>query len=483
MNKTFSIIYQGPEESTLSLHNKFNCLTNSDYFIENHHNRPFEGSIKCVGAKNLANKIILASCLANGEVLLYNIPLLREVWITLELLTQTGCRVDYDSIGQVLKVNASSMNNSMISIPHAGLNRMSILLLGVLLHRFDRVFVPIPGGDRIGRRNVDFHLDAVKQFGCQIEISSDGYTITKKSRLNGCHVQLPYPSVGATENCLFLAVLARGKSVISNVAIEPEIMELISMLQSMGAIIFVGENRTLIIEGVSELQPITFQCMGDRIEAVTWAMLACATKGYIKLQGIQYKNLTNFFPYFTKMGGGYKVVDNNTIHFYRKAEHMSPLSFETGVFPGLSTDYQPVISVGLTQAQGVSVVHETVYDNRMLFWNDLNNHFKTNTQLSSQCLGSNYCRFANQDHCHSAVITGPVVYREPKEIVSVPDLRAGMAYVMVAYMTNGETQIGNTRHIEVGYGDLPKRLSDTSFKITSVARDVDYREQRLCDFV
>jgi UDP-N-acetylglucosamine 1-carboxyvinyltransferase len=467
----YDILYNQPNEKHESLEKIFDVLSGSDYHIGNHHQRPFEGKIKCVGSKNFVNKAIVALLLSRGESKLYGVPLLRDVWGTLELLSQTGCTFDYDADNQILKVNARILTNSLLSNTRCGSGRISLLLLGALIHRFDRVHVPFPGGDILGNRSVDFHINALIQFGAIVEVAESGYVITKKTPLKGCHVKLPYPSVMATENCLFLGVLARGKSMIHNAAIEPEIIELITLLQSMGAIIFLTDNRSIIIEGVSELRPVSFTCLGDRLDAATWAMLACMTKGHVTLDNIQYKSLVNFFPYFTKIGGGYKIIDPNTISFFRAQVDMSPLSFETGEFPGFSTDYQPIVSVGLTQAKGVSVVHETVYDNRMNFWKDLNENFQTNTQISHACLGSAYCRFSNQNHYHSALITGPIEFKEPKKPVIIPDLRAGMTYVMAAYMTQGTVVIKNTQLIERGYGYLVDRLKETNFVIKPIKEE------------
>ncbi|TMC16005.1 MAG: UDP-N-acetylglucosamine 1-carboxyvinyltransferase, partial [Chloroflexi bacterium] len=161
-----------------------------------------------------------------------------------------------------------------VPLPHSGSNRTPILLLSILLHRFDKVSVPIVGGCQIGARAVDFHLDAIQKFGGTVEATAEGYIAHREKPLKGTHIHLPYPSVGATETCLFLSVLAEGRTVISNAAIEPEIFELITMLRSMGAIIFTSPGREIRVDGVKQLTGTRMEVLGDRIEAASWACLA-----------------------------------------------------------------------------------------------------------------------------------------------------------------------------------------------------------------
>ncbi|HLI08370.1 MAG TPA: UDP-N-acetylglucosamine 1-carboxyvinyltransferase, partial [Ktedonobacteraceae bacterium] len=210
-------------------------MSTDAYLIEG--GQPVVGEIQCLGAKNFATKAMVAALLAETPTTLTNVPPIGDVDITGEMLQSIGVQVKTLD-NETLVIDPSALSRSEVMMPHTGANRIPILLLGALLHRFTRVAVPVVGGCQIGTRKVDFHLQAIEYFGGQIEETPDGYIASREGPLKGAHVRLPYPSVGATETCLYLGVLAEGRSIISNAAIEPEIFELITMLRSMGAVIF-----------------------------------------------------------------------------------------------------------------------------------------------------------------------------------------------------------------------------------------------------
>src|SRR5579864_3364149 len=260
-------------------------------------------------------------------------------------------------------IDAAAMNLSDVPTPHSGSNRIPILLLGALLYRFEKVAVPIVGGDQIGARNVDFHLEAIRQFGGKVEETPDGFLAHRTGPLKGTHIKLSYPSVGATETCLYLGVLAEGRTTISNAAIEPEVFELITMLRAMGAIIFTSSGRDIRIEGVKQLNGAHMKVMGDRIEAASWACLACASDGDITVHGIRPEILGNFLSYYQQVGGGFELLEASSIRFFRKGP-LQPAIIETDVYPGFSTDWQQPFAILLSQANGISIIHETVHENR-----------------------------------------------------------------------------------------------------------------------
>ena len=252
--------------------------------------QPVKGKIKCLGAKNFTTKAMVAALLGDTPTVLTNVPPIGDVTITKEMLTSIGVSVEFTREGE-LTIDPSTMHISDVPIPHSGSNRIPILLLGTLLHHFDKVSVPFVGGDQIGARTVDFHLDAIRQFGGKVHETPDGFIAERKGTLKGTHIKLPYPSVGATETCLYLGVLAEGRTTISNAAIEPEIFELITMLRTMGAIIFTSSGREIRIEGVKRLTGTHMKVLGDRIEAASWACLACASDGEITVEGIRPETL------------------------------------------------------------------------------------------------------------------------------------------------------------------------------------------------
>ncbi|MCK9421224.1 MAG: UDP-N-acetylglucosamine 1-carboxyvinyltransferase [Bacteroidales bacterium] len=417
--------------------------------------KPVYGEIKCYGAKNFATKAIVAALLSNDSSTLQNVPPIGDVNITLELIKSIG--VDYrQSIeNSILDISPLTIKNYEVPLPDSGSNRIPILLLGPLLHRFGKAKIPVLGGCKIGERKVDFHIKAIELFGGTVEETDYGYEAFAEKGLVGAHIDLDYPSVGATETCLFLSVLAKGSTIINNVAMEPEIIELISLLRSMGAIIFTYPERKIRIEGVKKLHGTNYSILGDRIEGASWACLACATDGEIIVDGLSINTLGNFISYFQQVGGGYQLLENNKIRFFRK-EPLKPAMIETDVFPGFSTDWQQPFAILLTQADGVSIIHETVYEKRFGYLEALNK-LGAKTQLSSYCLGYP-CRFQNKNFNHSAIITGKTPLISSGDL-EVPDLRAGLAYVIVASIAKGTTILTGIENIERGYGNVAERLS------------------------
>ena len=436
-------------------------MTNPRYLVRGGH--PVSGRIRSLGAKNFATKAMVAALLAEGRTRLLNAPRIGDVGITFDLLAASGADIRWGE-DSALEIDASNLRSSRVPVPDSGSNRIPILLLGVLLHRLGEAHVPVVSGCNIGARPVDFHLTAASMFGAEIEVADDGYRARRKGPLRACHYRLPYPSVGATESCLYLGVLAQGTSIIENVAIEPEIIALITMLNAMGARIQLLPNRELVIQGVDRLYGTTFEALGDRIEAASWAALAAATDGEIVVEGIDPSTLINFFGPFNSVGGGVSIEGPRSIRFFRRHELRS-IVLETDVFPGFATDWQQPFAVLLTQARGTSIIHETVYERRFDYLEALS-ALGARTQIETHCLGSVDCRFRGRDHPHSAIIQGPTALHSEGLTLDVPDLRAGLAYVMAAALARGTTTITSTSKIERGYGNLAERAAGLSLSIS-----------------
>jgi UDP-N-acetylglucosamine 1-carboxyvinyltransferase len=429
--------------------------------------QPAIGAICCLGAKNFATKAMVAALLGDTPTTLINVPPIGDVTITAEMLASIGVRVAMIDNGEMV-IDPSSLHLSDVPTPHSGRNRIPILLLGALLHRFDSVSVPVLGGDQIGKRQVNFHLDAIEQFGGKVKATHDGFIAYRTNELKGTHIKLPYPSVGATETCLYLGVLAEGRTTISNAAIEPEIFELITMLRAMGAIIFTSSGRDIRIEGVKQLTGTRMKVLGDRIEAASWACLACASNGDITVHGIRPETLGNFLSYYRQVGGGVELVDAGAIRFYRK-EALKPAFIETDVYPGFSTDWQQPFAVLLSQADGISIIHETVHENRFEYLKDLN-RLGAKTQLATHCLGGVPCRYRESNYEHSAIITGPTPFTAVEQL-ETPDLRAGLAYVIAASIAEGTTILRGIEQLERGYGNIAPRLASLNLNIQRVMMD------------
>jgi UDP-N-acetylglucosamine 1-carboxyvinyltransferase len=233
-------------------------MKNAAYRIEG--GIQLHGEITCYGAKNFTTKAMIAALLGSSPTTLTNVPPIGDVEITADMLRSLGVIITWDKQKKVMIIDPTATKDAHVKQPHSGANRMPILMIGALLHRFDEVSVPMLGGCVIGARGVDFHLDAIQDFGAKIIEGTEGYIAQKSKRLKGTHIELKYPSVGATETCLFLSAMAEGTSVIKNVAIEPEIMEIVTMLRAMGAVIFTESGREFRIEGVSELKGCTMNC-------------------------------------------------------------------------------------------------------------------------------------------------------------------------------------------------------------------------------
>ncbi len=425
---------------------------------------PVIGEITCLGAKNFVIKAMIAALLSDSPTMLTNVPAIGDVDITAEMLTSIGVTIQRPDNG-VLIIDPSSMNTADVPVPDSGSNRAPILLLSTLLHRFDTVSVPVLGGCQIGSRPVDFHLEAIRQFGGVVDETPEGYVAHKVGPLKGAHVHLPYPSVGATETCLFLSVLAEGRTVISNAAIEPEIFELITMLRSMGAIIFTSPGREIRVDGVKKLTGTQMEVLGDRIEAASWACLACASQGNVVVHGIRPDFLGNFLSYFQQVGGGFELVGANSIRFFRK-ENLHSAVIETDVYPGFSTDWQQPFAILLTQANGISIIHETVYEKRFGYLKALDS-LGARTQVVTSCLGESACRYRDKNYEHSAIIIGPTNFTAVDSI-AIPDLRAGLAYVIAAAIARGTTTITGTHYLERGYGNIVPRLAAMNLKIERI---------------
>jgi len=435
----------------------------SGYQIEGGY--PVIGEIQCLGAKNFITKAMVASLLGNTPSILTNVPPIGDTQITVELLQSVGVDVQWDKSAGTMALDPSGASRSDIEMPHSGSNRVPVLLLGALLGRFDSVSVPVLGGCKIGARKVDFHLEAIRLFGGKVDENDAGFCARRHGRLVGTQVELAYPSVGATEICLYLAVLARGRSVIRNAAIEPEIFELITMLRAMGAEVYTSPGREIVIEGKGRLHGTRMNILGDRIEAASWAALACASNGSITVHGIRPEILGNFLSYFRSVGGGTDLVGPSSLRFYRDTD-LRPVILETDVYPGFSTDWQQPFAVLLTQADGVSVIHETVYEKRFGYLTDLR-RMGARVQLTTHCLGSAPCRYKGSNYEHSAIIVGngPL---QAVDRLEIPDLRAGLAYVVAATIARGTTVLTGLTNIERGYGDIVPRLAAMDLRINRV---------------
>lgn len=423
--------------------------------------KPLEGEVVLSGAKNAATKMMLASLLTADQCVFTNFPRIGDTEITGELCEAIGSELQYS--GTVLTIRTPEIKQSRVT-QLSRRNRLPIIALGPLLARAGEAEVPVLGGDRIGPRPVDIHIEALKMLGAEIEQTETGYHARAPKGLKGNSIQFRFPSVGATETALLAAVMAKGTTVLKNAATEPEITDLIKMLQNMGAIIELGADRVIWVEGVEKLRGVTHRVIPDRNEAVSFACLAMATRGEIFVRDAVQDHLITFLNVVRRLGGEYAVLKEG-IMFYRDAEKMKALSIETETHPGFMTDWQQPLAVLLTEADGDSQIHETIYEDRLGYTNDFNT-LGGNIELFDDCGPFSPCRFADQGFKHRAVIHGPTPLRGGE--LKVRDLRAGWASLLIALVADGETVIDGVEEIDRGYADVDERLKKLGADIRRV---------------
>ncbi|WP_369077180.1 UDP-N-acetylglucosamine 1-carboxyvinyltransferase [Symbioplanes lichenis] len=441
----------------------------TDDVLAVHGGTPLNGQIRVRGAKNLVSKAMVAALLGETPSTLFDVPRIRDVEVVSGLLELHGVKVAKGTDdGELIMdpTNVESASSDEINV-HAGSSRIPILFCGPLLHRLGHAFIPDLGGCHIGPRPIDFHIQALREFGAIVDKTPQGMHLTAPNGLHGTKLELPYPSVGATEQVLLTAVRAEGVTELRNAAIEPEIVDLICVLQKMGAIIKVHTDRVIEIQGVPRLYGYQHKPIPDRIEAASWAAAALATRGEIEVLGAQQADMMTFLNVFRSIGGQYEVTDARVsrpgvtgveggIKFWHPGGELQAVALETDVHPGFMTDWQQPLVVALTQARGLSIMHETVYEQRLGYTEALNSMGAT-IQVYRDCLGGTPCRFGRRNFKHSAVIAGPSKLHAADLVI--PDLRAGFSHLIAALAAEGTSRVYGVDLINRGYEDFENKLS------------------------
>ena len=425
--------------------------------------QPVNGTVELSGAKNAASKMMIAALLTNEPVIIHNVPLQLETKITEEILKSIGASTSWDD--HTLTIQFRDPTSSEVK-GISSKNRISVLAMSPLLHRMGEAMVPVAGGDKIGPRPVNWHVMALEKMGVKIERTDDGWMAKAPDGLRGGLIDLPYPSVGATETSIFAAVLANGRTMIKNAAIEPEIVELVKMLQNMGAIIEMGAGRDIEIIGVEKLHGCEVAVLPDALEAASYACIALGTKGEVFVKGAVHDHMMTFLNAVRRIGGEYEVTSEG-IRFWSPREFKG-IKLETDTHPGFRTDWQQPFAVVLTQAKGTSVVHETVYESRFGYTETLNK-MGANVTLFSNCMGELSCRFKGENYKHSAVINGPTSLSATE--IEVPDIRAGLAFVIAALVAEGTSTLTGIEHLDRGYERLEEKLKGVGVHIERIKED------------
>ncbi|MCS4531978.1 UDP-N-acetylglucosamine 1-carboxyvinyltransferase [Corynebacterium sp. ES2794-CONJ1] len=402
------------------------------------------GSVSVSGAKNSVLKLMAAALLAEGTTVLRNCPEILDVPLMGEVLEGLGCTLSID--GSTVSITTPATLSSEADFDAVRHFRASVCVLGPLTARCGRAVVALPGGDAIGSRPLDMHQSGLEKMGARTFIKH-GAVVAEAGGLHGADIRLDFPSVGATENILTAAVLAKGTTILHNAAREPEIVDLCRMLSEMGADITGEGTSTITITGVERLQPADHIVIGDRIVAGTWAYAAAMTQGDITVEGIDPKNLHLALE---KLKGAGAVVESYE-HGFRVTMNRRPsaVDYQTLPFPGFPTDLQPM-AIGLsTVADGTSVITENIFESRFRFVDELLR------------LGAD----ATVDGHH-------VVLRGVKQLSSTTvwssDIRAGAGLVLAALCAEGTTEVRDVHHIDRGYPQFVENLQRLGAEIQRV---------------
>ena len=422
--------------------------------------KPLQGEVTLGGAKNVALKLLVASLLTDEELIIHNVPEIRDVALMLEVLVSLGVKINRS--GSTVTAQNGHTNQSRVPLDIGARLRTSSMVIGPLLARYGKAMIPNPGGCRIGARPIDRHITALQQMGVTIKYrSEDGYFYANApGGLTGTTFTFPKNSHTGTETVMLAAVLAKGSTVIKNAAEEVEVDELISLLNLMGGKIVRSAPREITIEGVTSLHGADYTIMPDRNEEVTFAVAAAITGGEITVNGSQRDHLTAFLEVFRKAGGVYEAIDASRTR-YSRGPNLCSVDVVTKSHPGFMTDWQAPWAVLMTQSMGTAAIHETVFENRFGYVEELK---KMGAQIVPHdppvTDPEKFYNFNWEDHTpgdtHAIRIHGPTKLHNA--ILTMNDLRAGATLVLAALAADGQSVLHGVEHIDRGYEKIEERL-------------------------
>lgn len=415
---------------------------------------PLNGTVTVAGAKNAALKLLAAAVLTGERCRLTNVPEIEDVRAMAETLTDIGVVVDHPE-PNTYEISAGDVDWLFVPLEAAAKMRSSFMLLGPLLTRFGEVIISNPGGDRIGRRPVDMHVDAMRALGAEVTYRYGYYYAKSPGRLRGGEVTFPHVSVMGTENALLAATLADGLTVIRPAAQEPEVDDLIAFLRKMGADVERTAPDTIQVHGKKRLRGADHQVMPDRIEAGTFAIAAAMTGGKITLERTQCEHLDALVQVMGSMGINVACgSDTLTVDATNVGPgDYRPTAIETAPYPGLATDLQPPTSVLLTQANGRSTVHESIFEDRLEWMTELRK------------MGAS----VELPDAHHAIVDGPAHLTGAE--VEISDLRAGASLILAALAADGTSTIHGGHHVRRGYENIEKKFLDLGARIERVQEE------------
>ena len=399
------------------------------------------GEIEISGAKNAVLKQMILPILCEGQYKIENVPNIADVFYMQDVLGVLGITSNLE--GKTLEI--VSPNDISVEAPYEIVQKMraSIIVLGPLLARKGEAKIAFPGGDQLGPRPVKMHIEALEKMGASFELDH-GVLIGKTDGLKGVEINLPYASVGATENTLLAAVLAEGTTVIENAAREPEVVDLIKMLKNMGADITGEGSSEIVINGVSTLKSTNHKVIGDRIVAGTYIGAFLSTNGNGKIVGINPDHLPMEIKKFTEMGAKFEISGDSIE--VESPKQLSPIDISTLPFPGIATDLQPIFGASLLKANGTSIITENVYDQRFQWIPEV---LRMGADIQ---IGWQHAMIKGVDKLSGAPVHST-------------DIRTGASLIIAALQADGESTISGIDHIERGYENIVSLLSSIGSEI------------------
>jgi UDP-N-acetylglucosamine 1-carboxyvinyltransferase len=417
---------------------------------------PLTGEVPISGSKNAALKMLAAATLTGERCRFTNVPEIEDVRVMAETLRDLGVVVDHPA-DNVYEVASGDVEWLFVPLEAAAKMRASFMLLGPLLSRFGRVIISNPGGDRIGRRPVDLHVEAMRTLGATIEYRNGYYFATAPGRLRGTEIRFPFVSVMGTENAMLAATLADGHTVLRPAAREPEVDDLIDFLRKMGAEVERTYPDTIEVVGKRRLRGAEHRVVADRIEAGTFAIAGAVTGGQVTLTGAPCDQMTALLEVFARAGVD-ATCDGDRVEIDGRGLRdggFRACDIETAPYPGLATDLQSPTSVLLTQAQGTSHVHEAVFEDRLEWLSELRR------------MGA---RIDIADN-HHATIHGRTPLRGAD--AEIGDLRAGASLILAALAAEGESTIHGAHHVQRGYENIERKFTDLGARIARLEEGTD----------
>lgn len=431
---------------------------------------PLYGSVRLGGAKNASYKLMIASLMAKGESRLLNFSKISDVIATQEVIESLGGSTQKRG-ERTMFIDGTKLSSFQIASEFGPKSRSAPLFIPALLHRFGKAIVPHPGGDKIGKRPLDRHFLGLERMGATIIQTEQNIEVEAK-KLYGTTYHFSKPTHTGTEMLIMAAVLAEGKTILENAALEPEIDDLIDYLNSMGGNVRRRHNQVIEIDGVRELHPTIHRIMPDRNEAVSYACAAIATKGDIVVENAHQEHLEAFLEKLDEMGAGFEIGAYG-IRFYYKGD-LHAVDVTTRPHPGFMTDWQPLWAVLLTQVPGSSVIHETIYPERFGYIPHLKSMGAQvelfNPEVSDPEKLYNFdLKNDEPGNFHAAKFTGGAPLKAGEFMVK--DLRHGATMTLAAIIASGVSTINNVEEIDRGYEDLDSRLRSLGANINRYKHD------------